>query len=95
MSCSPRREAATDAASSGKIHIHGGSADPLKVSLAEYSDFTLDGIAVDPDISVSGASIIKLQDYTGEFKAVGAGDIRVAGHRVYPLSRLDTAVGGN
>ena len=77
-----------NATSSGKIHIHGGQADPLRVSLAEYSDFTLDGVAVDPDITVSGASIIKLQEYVGDFKASGAGDIRVAGNRVYPLSRL-------
>ena len=78
-----------------KIHIHGGNAKPLTVSLAEYSDFTLDGIAVDPDISVSGASIIKLQGYTGEFNAVGAGDVRVAGNRVYPLSRLNAVVDPN
>ena len=77
-----------DAANTGKIHIHGGSADPLRVSLAEYSDFTLDGVAVDPEITVSGASIIKLQAYVGEFKASGSGDVRVAGNRVYPLSRL-------
>ena len=74
--------------SSGKIYIHSGSADPLRISLAEYGDFTLDGLAVDPDISVSGASIIKLQEYVGNFTASGGGDIRVAGHRVYPLSRL-------
>ena len=77
-----------NATSSGKIYIHGGSADPLRLSLAEYSDFTFDGVAVDPDISTSGASIIKLQEYVGDFKASGAGDIRVAGNRVYPLSRL-------
>ena len=77
-----------NATSSGKIHIRGGSADPLRLSLAEYSDFTFDGVAVDPDISVSGASIIKLQEYVGDFQASGTGDIRVAGHRIYPLSRL-------
>ncbi len=80
-----------DATSSGKIYIHGGSADPLRLSLAEYSDFTFDGVAVDPDISTSGASIIKLQEYVGDFRASGRGDIRVAGDRVYPLSRLPDA----
>lgn len=72
---------------SGKIYIHAGNADPLRVSLAEYGDFTLDGLAVDPELNVVGASIVKLQAYVGEFKATGKGDIRVAGNRVYPLSR--------
>lgn len=77
-----------DTTNSGKIHIHAGNADPLVVSLAEYGDFTLDGVAVDPELTVTGASIVKLQAYVGEFKASGAGDIRVAGNRVYPLTRL-------
>ncbi len=76
-----------DTTSSGKIYIHAGSANPLRVSLAEYGDFTLDGLAVDPELNVVGASIVKLQAYVGEFKATGKGDIRVAGNRVYPLSR--------
>ncbi|MHA1565783.1 MAG: GIN domain-containing protein [Alphaproteobacteria bacterium] len=76
-----------DTTNSGKIHIHAGNADPLVVSLAEYGDFTLDGLAVDPELTVIGASIVKLQAYVGEFKATGAGDIRVGGNRVYPLSR--------
>ncbi len=80
---------------SGKIYIHAGNADPLRVSLAEYGDFTLDGVAVDPELVVTGASIVKLQQYVGEFKASGAGDIRVAGHRIYPLARLSTDGGGS
>ena len=77
-----------DTTNSGKIHIHAGNANPLRVSLAEYGDFTMDGLAVDPELTVIGASIVKLRAYVGEFKATGAGDIRVAGTRVYPLSRL-------
>ncbi|MFQ5974216.1 MAG: GIN domain-containing protein [Alphaproteobacteria bacterium] len=76
---------AVSTTSSGKIHIHSGTARPLEVEIAEYGDFTLDGNAVDPKLTVSGASIIKLQSYTGEFEATGSGDIRVGGHRVYPL----------
>ncbi len=82
-----------DTTNSGKIYIHAGNADPLVVSLAEYGDFTLDGLAVNPELTVTGASIVKLQAYVGEFKASGAGDIRVAGTRVYPLTRLPTAGG--
>ena len=84
-----------DTTSSGKIYIHAGNADPLRVSLAEYGDFTLDGVAVDPELTVTGASIVKLQEYVGEFTASGAGDIRVAGNRVYPLARLSNGSDAN
>ena len=77
--------------SSGKIHIRGGRAEPLRVALAEYGDFTLDGIAVDPAIAVSGASVIKLQSFIGTFAPSGTGDIRVGGDRVYPLSDTNEA----
>ena len=77
--------------SSGKIHIRGGRAEPLRVALAEYGDFLLDGIAVDPAIAVSGASVIKLQSFIGTFAPSGTGDIRVGGDRVYPLSDTNEA----
>jgi DUF4097 and DUF4098 domain-containing protein YvlB len=79
---------AVSTTSSGKIHIHSGTARPLNVEIAEYGDFTLDGNAIDPNLTVNGASIIKLQSYTGELKASGSGDIRVGGDRVYPLERF-------
>ena len=75
-----------ETASSGKIHIHAGRAEPLAVALSEYGDFTLDGLAVDPAIAVSGASVIKLQSYIGTFAPSGTGDNRVGGNRIYPLA---------
>ena len=59
--------------SSGEVHIRDGRADPLKVVMREYGDFTMDGEAVNPDLTAEGASVVRLSSYIGELVARGTG----------------------
>ncbi|MDH3738668.1 MAG: DUF2807 domain-containing protein, partial [Alphaproteobacteria bacterium] len=59
--------------SSGEVHIHEGRADPLRVVMREYGDFTMDGEAVNPDLTAEGASVVRLSSYAGELVARGTG----------------------
>ncbi len=63
--------------SSGEVHIHDGRADPLKVIMREYGDFTMDGEAVDPDLTAEGASVVRISSYVGELVARGTGYFEV------------------
>ncbi len=63
--------------SSGQVHIHDGRADPLRVVMHEYGNFTLDGEAVDPDLTAEGASVVKITSYIGELIARGTGTFDV------------------
>lgn len=62
-----------ETSSSGEVHIHEGRADPLKVVMREYGNFTMDGEAVDPDLTAEGASTVKINSYLGELVARGTG----------------------
>ena len=64
--------------SSGEVHIHEGRADPLRVVMREYGDFTFDGEAVNPDLTAEGASVVRIAAYLGELVARGTGyfDVR-------------------
>ena len=66
-----------ETSSSGEVHIHDGRADPLKVVMREYGDFTLDGEAVNPDLTADGASIVRISSYIGELVARGTGFFEV------------------
>jgi hypothetical protein len=63
--------------SSGEVHIRDGRADPLKVVMREYGDFTMDGEAVDPDLTAEGASTVRIASYVGELIARGTGFFEV------------------
>jgi hypothetical protein len=63
--------------SSGEVYIHEGRADPLTVVMREYGDFTLDGEAVNPDLTADGASIVRINSYIGELIARGTGFFEV------------------
>lgn len=63
--------------SSGDVHIRDGRANPLKVVMREYGDFTMDGEAVDPDLTAEGASIVRIASYIGELVARGTGFFEV------------------
>ncbi len=49
------------------------------------------GVNIESRLTVSSASVIKLQSFIGTFAPSGSGDIRVGGDRVYPLSDTDSA----
>ncbi len=63
--------------SSGQVYIHDGRADPLRVVMQEYGNFTLDGEAVDPDLTAEGASVVKITSYIGDLIARGSGTFDV------------------
>lgn len=63
--------------SSGEVHIRDGRANPLKVVMREYGDFTMDGEAVDPDLTAEGASTVRISSYVGELIARGTGFFEV------------------
>jgi hypothetical protein len=62
-----------ETSSSGEVHIRDGRADPLRVVMREYCDFTMDGEAVDPDLTAEGASTVRIASYQGELVARGTG----------------------
>lgn len=62
-----------ETSSSGEVHIRDGRANPLKVVMREYGDFTMDGEAVDPDLTADGASTVRISSYIGELIARGTG----------------------
>jgi len=62
-----------ETSSSGEVHIRDGRADPLKVVMREYGDFTMDGEAVNPDLTADGASTVRISSYIGELIARGTG----------------------
>ncbi len=66
-----------ETSSSGEVHIHDGRADPLKVVMREYGDFRMDGVAVNPDLTADGASVVRISSYTGELTARGTGFFEV------------------
>lgn len=66
-----------ETSSSGEVYIHDGRADPLKVVMREYGDFTMDGEAVNPDLTAEGASIVRLSSYLGKLVARGTGYFEV------------------
>jgi len=66
-----------ETSSSGEVYIHEGRADPLKVVMREYGDFTMDGEAVNPDLTAEGASIVRLSSYLGKLVARGTGYFEV------------------
>ncbi len=66
-----------ETSSSGEVHIHEGRADPLKVVMREYGDFTLGGEAVNPDLTAEGASVVRINSYIGELVARGTGFFEV------------------
>lgn len=59
--------------SRGAVRIREGRAEPLRVVMREYGEFTLDGQARDPDLTVEGASIVRIRSYVGELSARGTG----------------------
>lgn len=63
--------------SSGEVHIRDGRANPLKVVMREYGFFTMDGEAVNPDLTAEGASIVRINSYTGQLRAQGTGFFEV------------------
>lgn len=66
-----------ETSSSGEVYIHEGRANPLKVVMREYGDFTMDGEAVDPDLTADGASTVRIASYIGELIARGTGFFQV------------------
>jgi hypothetical protein len=62
-----------ETSSSGEVRIHEGRADPLTVVMREYGDFTMDGEAVDPDLTAEGASTVRISSYIGKLIARGTG----------------------
>ncbi len=68
-----------ETSSSGEVYSHDGRADPLKVVMREYGDFTMDGEAVNPDLTAEGASIVRLSSDRGYLVARGSGYFEVKG----------------
>lgn len=66
-----------ETSSSGQVHIRDGRADPLRVVMHEYGNFTLEGEAVDPDLTAEGASVVTIASYIGELIARGTGTFDV------------------
>jgi hypothetical protein len=62
-----------ETSSSGEVHIRDGRADPLRVVMREYGNFTMDGESVDPDLTAEGASFVRLNSYRGVLVARGTG----------------------
>ncbi|MFQ5775463.1 MAG: GIN domain-containing protein [Kiloniellaceae bacterium] len=54
--------------SSGRVSVRGGAADPLRLRINGSGDFTLDGEAVEPDLSVNGSGKIRLGAYRGTIR---------------------------
>ncbi len=61
-----------DASGESEVLIGSGRADPLKLDISGLGKFEFGGEAVNPEISVSGRSSVKLHSYTGKLHSDGS-----------------------
>ena len=66
---------------SGDVKIGGGRAMPLKVSVLGSGDFSFDGEATDPDISIHGSGSVSVGSYSGTLTSRGNSNLDI-GKRV-------------